>query len=70
MTTNATNWRPTQGVSSGEATQQVLFIEGSILFRNSSDAAWVRLKIVPDSENPGVYVFQVDTQSSDNTLPA
>lgn len=67
--TNSANWRPTQGVSSGEATQQVLFIEGSIMWRNSSDNAWVRLKIVPDSENAGVYVFQVDTQSADNTLP-
>lgn len=67
--TNSANWRPTQGVSSGEATQQVLFIEGHIFFRESAGGQFVKLRLVEDSENSGVYVFQVDTQSADNTLP-
>jgi len=67
--TNNPNWRPTAGVSHGEQSHQSLFMEGPIYWRESVGGNWLKLNLIEDSENPGIYVFQVDTQTSDNVLP-
>ena len=67
---NNPNWRPTQGVSHGEQSHQALFLEGPIYWRVSADAEWVKLTLVDDGTNSGIYVFRNDTQSADNVLPS
>ena len=66
---NNPNWRPTAGVSHGEQFHQALYMEGPIYWRVGADAEWVKLTLVDDGTDSGIYVFKAETQTADNQLP-
>lgn len=61
---------PVAPVSSGEAVQQTVYITGPIFYRVNENAEWVRLELVDDGTDSGVYVFRQTTQTSDNEMPS
>lgn len=65
---NASNWNPCRPVSSGEATVQLSYVEGSIVWRTSSGDL-VRMEVVDDGTNSGTYVIKLTGQSADNQVP-
>lgn len=60
---------PTAPVSSGEAVCQTLYITGPVFYRVNENADWVKVDLVDDGTDSGVYVFRKTAQSEDNVMP-
>ena len=66
---NSPNWRPTAGVSHGEQTHQMLIIDGPVLWRDKDSGDYVKLELVDDGTDSGIYVFKSTAQTADNQVP-
>lgn len=66
---NQAGWTPTRTVGAGENTMPILFIDGPIMWRPTSTSDWVKLELVDDGTNSGIYIFKQTSQSADNVMP-
>lgn len=66
---NSPNWRPTAGVSHGEQVHQMLVIDGPIFYRDQTSGDYIKMELVDDGTDSGIYVFKSTAQTADDALP-